>query len=46
MTEMLLGTVERITYYNEENGYTVAQVTPEGRSYTVTLFPLFSDFFG
>jgi exodeoxyribonuclease V alpha subunit len=36
MTEMLLGTVERITYYNEENGYTVAQLTPEGRAYTVT----------
>jgi exodeoxyribonuclease V alpha subunit len=36
MTETLIGTVERITYYNEENGYTVAQVTPEGRGYTVT----------
>jgi exodeoxyribonuclease V alpha subunit len=34
--EMLVATVERITYYNEENGYTVAQVTPEGRDYTVT----------
>ncbi len=34
--EMLVATVERITYYNEENGYTVAQVTPEGREYTVT----------
>ncbi|MGD8624223.1 MAG: ATP-dependent RecD-like DNA helicase [Anaerolineae bacterium] len=34
---MLLGTVERITYYNEENGYTVAQLTPEGRAYTVTV---------
>jgi exodeoxyribonuclease V alpha subunit len=37
MTETLIGTVERITYYNEENGYTVAQVTPEGRAYTVTV---------
>jgi exodeoxyribonuclease V alpha subunit len=37
MSEVLLGTVERITYYNEENGYTVAQVTPEGREYTVTV---------
>jgi exodeoxyribonuclease V alpha subunit len=37
MSETLIGTVERITYYNEENGYTVAQVTPEGRSYTVTV---------
>ncbi len=37
MSETLIGTIERITYYNEENGYTVAQVTPEGRSYTVTV---------
>ena len=37
MAEVLVGTVERITYYNEENGYTVAQVTPEGRAYTVTV---------
>jgi exodeoxyribonuclease V alpha subunit len=37
MSETLIGTVERITYYNEENGYTVAQVTPEGRTYTVTV---------
>lgn len=37
MSELLIGTVERITYYNEENGYTVAQVTPEGRGYTVTV---------
>jgi len=37
MSETLVGTVERITFYNEENGYTVAQVTPEGRAYTVTV---------
>jgi exodeoxyribonuclease V alpha subunit len=37
MSEVLVGTVERITYYNEENGYTVAQLTPEGREYTVTV---------
>jgi len=37
MSEVLIGTVERITYYNEENGYTVAQLTPEGRAYTVTV---------
>jgi len=36
MTETLIGTVERITYYNEETGYTVAQFTPEGRGYAVT----------
>ncbi len=33
----LTGTIERITFHNEENGYTVAQLTPEGKSYTVTL---------
>jgi exodeoxyribonuclease V alpha subunit len=37
MSEVLVGTVERITYYNVENGYTVAQLTPEGRTYTVTV---------
>jgi exodeoxyribonuclease V alpha subunit len=37
MTETLIGTIERITYTNEDTGYTVAQVTPEGRSYTVTV---------
>ncbi len=37
MAETLLGTIERITYYNPENGYTVAQVMPEGRAYTVTV---------
>jgi exodeoxyribonuclease V alpha subunit len=37
MSDTLIGTVERITYYNEENGYTVAQITPEGREYTVTV---------
>jgi exodeoxyribonuclease V alpha subunit len=37
MSELLVGSVERITYYNEENGYTVAQVIPEGRAYTVTV---------
>ena len=37
MTDILRGTVERITYHNEENGYTVAQLMPEGQSYTVTV---------
>ncbi len=37
MADTLIGTVERITYYNPVNGYTVAQITPEGRSYTVTV---------
>ena len=37
MSELLVGTVERITYYNPENGYTVAQVTPDGRSYSVAV---------
>ncbi|MEZ4617702.1 MAG: hypothetical protein R2867_19610 [Caldilineaceae bacterium] len=29
--EMLRGVVERITYHNEETGYTVAKLTPERR---------------
>ncbi len=37
MAETLRGTVERITYHNEENGYTVAQLMPEGKDYTVTV---------
>jgi exodeoxyribonuclease V alpha subunit len=37
MSELLVGTVERLTYYNEETGYAVAQLTPEGREYTVTV---------
>jgi exodeoxyribonuclease V alpha subunit len=35
--QALKGTIERITYYNEENGYTVARFVPEGKSYTVTV---------
>ena len=27
--DMLRGVIERITYHNEENGYTVAKLTPE-----------------
>jgi len=35
--DTLRGTIERITYHNDENGYTVAQLIPEGQSYTVTV---------
>jgi len=35
--EKLEGTVERITYYSEEDGYTVARFQPEGRSDLVTV---------
>ncbi len=35
--ETLRGTIERITYHNEENGYTVVQVQPEGANYTVAV---------
>ena len=34
---VLEGTLERITYHNEENGYTVAKLMPRGRDYTVTV---------
>ncbi|MCX7708212.1 MAG: AAA family ATPase, partial [Anaerolineae bacterium] len=36
-SDTLRGTIERITYHNEENGYTVAQVQPEGANYTVAV---------
>src|SRR5262245_24938078 len=35
--QQLSGVIERITFYNEENGYTVARFVPEGKSYTVTV---------
>ena len=31
----LKGAIERITFHNEENGYTVAHLTPQGKGYTV-----------
>ncbi len=37
MLEKIEGTVERITYYSEEDGYTVARFQPEGRSDLVTV---------
>lgn len=37
MVETLRGVIERITFHNEENGYTVAQLTPDGHSSTVTV---------
>jgi exodeoxyribonuclease V alpha subunit len=33
----LEGTLERLTYQNEENGYTVARLIPSGKSYEVTV---------
>ncbi len=35
--QTLEGVLERITYHNEENGYTVARVIPRGRSAEVTV---------
>jgi exodeoxyribonuclease V alpha subunit len=35
--DALRGTIERITFYNEENGYTVARFLPEGKSNVVTI---------
>ncbi len=34
--QTLQGTLERVTYQNEENGYTVARIVPEGKSYEIT----------
>ncbi len=33
----LEGTLERLTYQNEENGYTVARLVPRGKTYEVTV---------
>ncbi len=33
----LEGTLERLTYQNEENGYTVARVVPKGKTYEITV---------
>jgi exodeoxyribonuclease V alpha subunit len=33
----LHGTIERITFYNDENGYTVARFLPEGKATVVTV---------
>jgi len=33
----LEGTLERVTFHNEENGYTVARLAPRGRDYVVTI---------
>lgn len=37
MPDILRGTIERITFHNEENGYTVAQLQPDGAAYTVAV---------
>ena len=36
-TQYLEGTLERLTFQNEENGYTVARVIPKGKTYEVTV---------
>lgn len=33
----LVGTIERFTFQNEETGYTVARLIPQGKSYEVTV---------
>ncbi len=37
MTDQLQGSVERITYYNDENGYSVIRLNVKGRSDLVTV---------
>ncbi|HPL28047.1 MAG TPA: hypothetical protein PLG21_08290, partial [Anaerolineae bacterium] len=34
--QVLEGTIERFTYQNPENGYTVARLQPKGKAYEVT----------
>ena len=36
MTESIQGRIEHVTFYNPENGYTIARVMPEGSQETVT----------
>jgi len=40
--QILEGTVERFTYRNEENGYTVARLQPRGKPYEVTVVGILS----
>jgi exodeoxyribonuclease V alpha subunit len=35
--QKLEGTLERLTFQNEQNGYTVARLVPKGRAYEVTV---------
>ncbi|MBN1259711.1 MAG: ATP-dependent RecD-like DNA helicase, partial [Anaerolineae bacterium] len=35
--QTLEGTLERLTFQNEENGYTVAKLIPRGKSYEITV---------
>lgn len=35
--QSLEGVIERLTYHNEDNGYTVARFTPKDKSYQVTV---------
>jgi exodeoxyribonuclease V alpha subunit len=35
--QKLEGTLERVTFHNEENGYTVARLIPHGKTYEVTV---------
>ncbi|MBN1922895.1 MAG: ATP-dependent RecD-like DNA helicase [Anaerolineae bacterium] len=35
--QTLEGTLERVTFQNEENGYTIAKVVPRGKAYEVTV---------
>ena len=37
MAQTLKGVIERFTFHSEEDGYTVAHLTPEGKGYTVSV---------
>lgn len=41
--DALEGTIERITFHNEENGYTVARLLPEGARDVITILGNFSN---
>ncbi|HEX2980836.1 MAG TPA: helix-hairpin-helix domain-containing protein, partial [Anaerolineaceae bacterium] len=40
--QTLEGTIERFTFQNEENGYTIARLAPKGKNYEVTVVGVLS----
>ncbi|NKB68792.1 MAG: ATP-dependent RecD-like DNA helicase [Candidatus Latescibacteria bacterium] len=43
MSETFKGYIDRITYHNPENGYTIARLVPEGRKQKITVVGLLAD---
>ena len=43
MSETFKGYIDRITFHNPENGYTIARLVPEGRKQKITVVGLLAD---